>query len=260
MRRTIALGAAANGNAVLSEISVEITDDLLEGQWLKVPITYGFADFEQQDGSFSIRQAFDSKVNDSTGWAVGGHQKTGGRSAWFVIPALMAEGRNAKIRVRLQYQSKFAAHHLRRVRLSVSDMSPKVPVEQRITLSPVSAAGPFTVESAIAAYGRKYASQQSEFKPDEVFNHEDRPYRWQERADLTEVQIQNLPTVQDRSSVMVLHQRLSAPSATKITLLFGTDGGHAVYLNGKQIAISKEELGAQSTRFGVRTGSQAGRQ
>ena len=233
-------GMADNGNAVLSEISVEITDDFLEGQWLQVPITYGFADFEQQTGSFSIRQAFDSKVNDSTGWAVGGHQKTGGRSAWFVIPALLAEGNNAKIRVRLQYQSKFAAHHLRRVRLSVGDMSPKVPVDQRITLSPVSTAGPFTVESAIAAYGRKYASQQTEFKPDEVFNHEDRPYRWQERADLTEVQIQSLPTVQDRSSVMVLHQRLSAPKATKITLLLGTDGGHAIYLNGKQIAISRE--------------------
>ena len=237
------VGTAANGNAVLSEISVEITDDFLEGQWMKVPITYGFADFEQQDGSFSIRDAFDTKVDDSTGWAVGGHQKTGGRSAWFVIPALLAEGMNAKIRVRLQYQSKFAAHQLRCVRLSVSDMSPKVPVEQRITLSPVSAAGPFAVESTIAAYGRKYASQQSEFKPDEVFKHEDRPYRWQERADLTEVQIQKLPAVQDRSSVMVLHQRLSAPSATKITLLFGADGGHAVYLNGKQIAISKEELG-----------------
>ena len=235
------VSSSTNGNAVLSEISVEITDDSLEGQWLKVPITYGFADFEQKDGSFSIRQAFDSKVNDSTGWAVGGHQKPGGRSAWFVIPALMAEGENGKVRIRLHYQSKFATHHLRRVRLSVSDTSPTVPVDQRITLSPVSATGPFTVENAIAAYGRKYASQQSEFKPDEVFNHEDRPYRWQERADLTEVQIQNLPTVEDRSSVMVLHQQLSAPKATKVTLLFGTDGGHAIYLNGKQVSISKEQ-------------------
>ena len=235
------VGSSDNGNAVLSEITVEITDELLEGQWLKVPITYGFADFEQKDGSFSIRQAFDSKINDSTGWAVGGHQKPGGRSAWFVIPALMAEGENGKVRIRLHYQSKFATHHLRRVRLSVSDANPKVPVDQRITLSPVSATGPFTVENAIAAYGRKYASQQSEFKPDEVFNHEDRPYRWQERADLAEVQIQNLPTIQDRSSVMILHQHLSAPKATKVTLLFGTDGGHAIYLNGKQIAISKEQ-------------------
>ena len=235
------VGSSTNGNAVLSEISVEITDDSLEGQWLKVPITYGFADFEQKDGSFSIRQAFDSKINDSTGWAVGGHQKPGGRSAWFVIPALMAEGENGKVRIRLHYQSKFATHHLRRVRLSVSDTSPTVPVDQRITLSPVSAAGPFTVENAIAAYGRKYASQQGEFKPDEVFNHEDRPYRWQERVDLTEVQIQNLPTVEDRSSVMVLHQQLSAPKATKVTLLFGTDGGHAIYLNGKQVSISKEQ-------------------
>ena len=234
------VGSSDNGNAVLSEIIVEITDDLLEGQWLKVPITYGFADFEQTDGSFSIRQAFDTKIDDSTGWAVGGHQKTGGRSAWFVIPSLMAEGNHAKVRVRLHYQSKFAAHHLRRVRLSVSDASPRVPADQRITLSPVSAVGPFTVENAIAAYGRKYASQQAEFRADAVFNHEDRPYQWQERVDLTEVQIQNLPTVQDRSTVMILHQRLSAPKATKITLLLGTDGGHVIYLNGKQIAISKE--------------------
>jgi len=235
------VGAANNGNAVLSEISIEVTDDFLEGQWLKVPVAFGFADFEQQDGSFSIRQAFDTKINDSTGWAVGGHQKTGGRSAWFIVPSLLAEGGNAKIRIRLHYQSKFAAHHLRRVRLSLSEASPRVPADQQITLSPVSAAGPFTVESAIAAYGRKYASQQTEFKADAVFNHEDRDYRWQERADLAEVQLQNLPTVKDRSSVMILHQKLSAPNATKITLLLGTDGGHVVYLNGKQVGSVQED-------------------
>ena len=236
---TARVGTANNGNAVLSEITVEITDDLSEGQWLQVPITHGFADIEQQDGPFAVTYAFDSKVNDKEGWSVGGHQKSGGRSAWFVVPGLLAEGSNGRIRVRLQYQSRFASHQLRRVRLSVSDTAPMVPVDQRIALGPLSAVGPFPVESPNPGYARKFASQQAEFKPEEVFNHEDRPYRWQERGDLTEVQTNDLPTVPDRSSVVLLHQRLTAPNPLQVTLLLDTDDGHIVYLGGKQIGTSR---------------------
>lgn len=245
------VGTANNGNAVLSEITVEITDDLSEGRWMKVPITYGFADIEQTDGPFAVTYAFDAKVNDSEGWAVGGQQKTGGRSAWFVIPGLLAEGDNGKIRVRLQYQSKFASHQFRRVRLSVSDTPPQVPADQRITLGPLSAVGPFPVENPNPGYSRKFASQQAEFKPDEVFNHEDRPYRWQERSDLAEVQTNELPSVPDRSSVILLHQRLTAPNALKVTLLLGTDDGHTVYLGGKQIGTSRgpQELNPLSREY-----------
>ncbi|MGI9473788.1 MAG: DUF1553 domain-containing protein [Rubripirellula sp.] len=233
------VGVSENGNVVLSEVTVEITDALSKGEWIQIPISHGFADLEQQDGPFAVSYAIDSKVNDSEGWAAAGHTKTGGRTAWFVVPGLLADGDDAKIRVRLKYQSKFPKHQFRRVRLSVSDTAPSVPPEQRIELGTLHTAGPFPVESPNPGYGRKFASQQGEFKADEEFNHEDRPYRWQDRNDLREVEVNDLPIVKDRSSVVVLHQRLTAPAPLKVTLLLGTDDGHVVFLAGKQVGIRR---------------------
>ena len=233
------VGDSENGNAVLSEITIEMSDSLSEGQWLPIPIAYAFADHEQQDGPFAVTYAIDSKVNDSEGWAAAGHQKPGGRSAWFVASGLLSDGEDAKIRVQLKYQSKFAKHQFRKVRLSVSDAAPSVPSDQRIELGSLHSVGPFPVESPNPGYGRKFASQQSEFKPEEEFRHEDRPYRWQEREDLGVVEVNDLPVVKDRSSVTVLHQRLTAPAPLKITLLLGTDDGHVVYLGAKQVGIRR---------------------
>ncbi len=233
------VGVSDNGNVVLSEIIVETTDSLSEGQWVKVPIAYAFADFEQQDGPFAVAYAIDSKVNASEGWAVGGHQQTGGRAAWFVVPALVADTDDAKIRVQLKYQSQHAKHQFRRVRLSLSDAAPAVPADQKITLGDVHAAGPFPIESPNPGYSRQFASQQKAFKVDEVFNHEDRPYGWQHRADLSEVEVNDLPVIADRSSVVVLHQNIQSPAPLKVTLLIGNDDGHVVFLNGKQAGILK---------------------
>ena len=233
------VGTSENGNVVLTEITVEITDSLSQGEWIQIPITHGFADVEQQDGPFAVTYAIDSKVNDSEGWAAAGHQKSGRRTAWFVLPGLLADGDDAKVRIRLKYQSKFARHQFRRVRFSVSDTAPSVPTEQRIELGTLHTVGPFPVESPNPGYNRKFASQESEFKADELFNHEDRPYGWQDRADLLEVEVNELPVIQDRSSVVVLHQRLTAPAPLKITLLIGTDDGHVVYLGGKKVGTRR---------------------
>ena len=151
----------------------------------------------------------------------------------------LTDSDDAKIRVQLKYQSKFANHQFRRVRLSLTDAAPTVPADQKITLGPLHRVGPFAVESASPGYGRKFASQQSEFKADEVFNHEDRPYRWQHRADLMEVDVNDLPVITDRASVVVLHQNIKAPAPQKATLLIGSDDGHVVYLGGKQVGILK---------------------
>ncbi len=156
-----------------------------------------------------------------------------------MLPSLLTDSDDAKLRVQLKYQSKFASHQFRRVRLSLTDAAPTVPTDQKITLGPLHSAGPFAVESASPGYGRKFASQQSEFKADEVFNHEDRPYRWQHRADLMEVDVNDLPVIADRASVVVLHQNIKAPAPQKATLLIGSDDGHVVYLGGKQVGILK---------------------
>jgi hypothetical protein len=241
------VGVSENGNVVLSEITVETTDSLSPGKWIKVPIVHGFADIEQSDGPFAVRYAIDSKINDSEGWAAAGHQQPGGRSAWFVLSPLIAEGdsvsggddgaagEEAQLRVKLHYQSKYARHLFRRVRLSLSDSVPQAPADQKIALGEMHSIGPFPVESANPGYGRSFASQQGEFRSDEVFNHEDRPYRWQHRGDLPQVHVNTLPSIKDRASVVVLHQGIDSPSPQKATLLIGSDDGFVVYLNGKQV-------------------------
>jgi hypothetical protein len=233
------VGVSSNGNVVLTEITIEMMDSLSDGQWIEVPVAHAFADIEQQNGAFAVSYAIDKKINDSEGWAVAGHEQTGGRTAWFVLPSLLTDADDAKIRVHLKYESKFAKHQFRRVRLSLTDAAPAVPEDQKIKLGSLHSVGPFAIESANPGYGRKFASQQGAFKADEVFNHEDRPYRWQHRADLMEVDVNDLPVITDRASVVVLHQSITAPAAQKATLLIGSDDGHVVYLGGKQVGILK---------------------
>ena len=237
---------------------METTDSLSPGEWIKVPIVHAFADVEQPDGPFAVTYAIDSKVNDSEGWAVAGHQQAGGRTAWFVLSSLFADGNDAKIRITLDYQSKHARHQFRRVRFSLSDSIPKVPADQRIELGDLHSVGPFPIESPNPGYGRKFASQQSKFRADEVFEHDDRPYRWQHRADLVEVNVNSLPVIQDRSSVLLLHQSITAPSAQKATLLIGSDDG-CVGLSQWQGGRNPERASrVEPTGNGIRTRFKAG--
>ncbi len=233
------VGVSDNGNVVLSEITVETTDSLSSGQWVKIPIVHAYADVEQSDGPFAVTYAIDAKVDESEGWAVAGHQQTGGRTAWFVLSSLLADGEDAKIRVTLQYQSKYGRHQFRRVRLAISDSIPDVPADQKILLGDLHAVGPFPIENPNPGYTRKFASQQGEFRADEVFLDGERPYRWHHRADIVQVNVNSLPVIKDRSSVEVLHQSITAPSAQKATLLIGSDDGYVIYLNGKEVTKRK---------------------
>jgi hypothetical protein len=230
------VGLSENGNVVLSEITVE-TSAADQDDWTPVPIRYAVADIEQTDGPFAVSYAIDEKEHDREGWAVGGHQQTGPRNAWFVMPALVTETEAAgsKIRIRLAYQSIFQAHQFRRLRLSLSEAGPVVPENQQITLGQIHSVGPFPIETPKFGYNRDYASINREFNAQEVFTHTDRPYRWQQRDDLPEVEVNQLPIIADRPSVTILHHSIQAPRAQQVTLLLDTDDGHMVYLNGKNV-------------------------
>ncbi len=236
------VGLSPNGNAVLSEIVVETADHANSEQWTEVPIQNAVADIEQGDGPFAIHYAIDGKVNGKEGWAVDGHRKTGPRTAWFTLPSLSVSGINGSdmrpnvIRVQLKFQSIYAAHQFRRMRLTLSDSTPQVPQDQRITFSDVHLIGPFPVESANPGYAREFASQQKKFDADEEFTYEKKLYRWEQRRDIIPVDVVELPTLDDRASVTLLHQTIRSPKAQKVTLLMGTDDGHQLFLNGKRIA------------------------
>ncbi len=245
------VGVSQNGNAVLSEITVD-TAERSGGSpdWIPVDIRYGSASYEQAGGDFSIDFAFDGKDDDaSAGWAIGGHEKKGDRSAWFQISPIESTGdRPTEIRVQLKFLSKFAAHQFGRVRLSVSSGVPEIPVAQRVRLGDVHSVGPFPVEHPGPGYSRSFASRGKPFDADQDFRYQDRSYRWQLRSDVRQVETNTIDGIKGRTSVTLLHQSIKAPSDQEITMLIDSDDGHVVYLNGKQVGQDKGTAELQPLR------------
>ncbi|WP_197454254.1 PSD1 and planctomycete cytochrome C domain-containing protein [Stieleria varia] len=236
------VGLSTNGNVVLSEITIEARPSA-DAAWQPLKIEKAIANIEQSDGPFAVTHAIDGNRDEKTGWAAAGHQSTGPRDASFFVPALSDDPKlqtgDAQIRVALEYQSVHAKHQFRHVLLSLSDSEPAIPDSQRITFGPVHSVGPFPVEAPEPAYSRQFASQEKEFKADEVFSYRDRDYRWQLRGDLAPVKINELPKLAEEASVMIVHQTIDSPEKQNVKLLFGSDDGHVLYLNGKQVAVRR---------------------
>ncbi len=232
------VGASSNGNAVLSEIQIATSVDAT--QWNEAKIASASADIEQSGDGFAITYAFDGELDRNRGWAVAGHEQTGPRSAWFVLDQSIKLPQS-KIRVQLHFVSQYAKHQFRRVRLAVTDGLPRVSKENSITAGEWHSLGPLPAENVNQAYANEVASEKKAFKSDEVFKWRDREYRWDHRSDLPDIAVNELSTIDGSASVVVLHRNLTTTKASEVTLLLGSDDGHVVCLNDKQVGIARGE-------------------
>ena len=231
------VGASTNGNVVLSEISVD-TAEPGEGtaSWIPLPIKHAVASHEQADGPFDISYAYDKKLDADKGWAVAGHQQPGPRTAWFIVPDLMAGQAGTRLRVRLNYQSKYAKHQFKRIRLSLSDAPPELPKEKTIRMGTVHSAGPMPIDGTTAGYAARFGANSQTFDAGTEIKRGKDVFHWRLRDDLVPVEVNEIESIHDTSSVTVVHQEIHAPSQQSIQLLLGADDGYVVFLNGKQIA------------------------
>jgi len=108
-------------------------------------------------------------------------------------------------------------------------------VGDTVTVGPAHIIGPFPQPSPMLSYDQVFASQQSAFNPKQNFEFEGDTFTWTQRDDLQSLQMQSLETVKDQPSVLVVHNRMTAPANQTATLLLGTSGGYVVYLNGDQL-------------------------
>ncbi|MCD0462398.1 PSD1 and planctomycete cytochrome C domain-containing protein [Roseiconus lacunae] len=235
--KTNRAGVSANGNAVLTEFTVEA---FLENEWQPIAINDAIADIEQQGGDFKVTNAIDGR-RDGAGWAIGGHQTAGGRSVQFGLPDLQSTLKlgPSKLRFTLDFRSVYTAHQFYAMKFSLTDQAPQVSRDDWITLGPIYSAGPFAVESSAPGYSRVFVSEQRKFDPEETFKYRDQEVKWTARPDWSPVAVHTLPINDDSVAVNVLYQKLTSPKEQTIDLLLGSSDGHVVYLNNRRLQITK---------------------
>ena len=222
------VGTASNQNAVLSEIKIETRPDD-QSEWTEVPIRSAKATRSQASDEFAVTNAIDGKIDTKTGWAVGGHEATGDRTAWFGIQAIEAEA--GQIRVSLHYESQHVSHMLRHVALSLHSSMNQLPEDQRIVLGDSHLTGPLKIENV--------GEDKNEFDPAQKVSYQDQEYEWEHRTDIVSVLSNELPTIEGSPSVSILHQVIRSPSDQSVQLMFGADEGSVLFLNGKEVAKQK---------------------
>jgi hypothetical protein len=246
-------GRADNGNAVLSEIEVQLKSPATGGEYAPVKLVYAEADYAQTSTpKFAVSNAIDGHVTPDAGWAIGGHQRPGPRTAWFVANSLLGgDGQPAQLKVVLKFESQYAGHSFARMRLSVSRDLPAVAPERQLQLSDWHMVGPFEVENIGAGYYQSFASQGQAFDPQQRFNFRGRELAWQTPEDWADAAVEPLPTIEDRSSVVLLHRRITAPAAQSVKLLLGSEDGYQVWLNGKQLAENRRSGSIEPLRYEI---------
>lgn len=232
-------GRSPNANAVLSEIEVFVQ---AEGQqeWQPVKLAKAYADHSQTNGKFDIRYAIDGKVVADEGWAIEGFKKRENRFAVFQFESPVTTQQNTKLQVVLKHQSMWGKHAFGRYQLQLTTAPKLSELQPSMTPGPWFVTGPFETETASVTYGRKFASEGKDFKPDQVFKYAGKDFPWVKQPDWYDTGIHPLISEQAKStSATVLSRTLEVNQPTKVTLLLGSDDGCKVYLNKKQIYQKK---------------------
>lgn len=112
-------GRASNGNAVLSEIAVEVVPlGQPEAQPRSVRLVSAQADHSQ--ANYPIEAAIDGKIDAASGWATEGFGRFESRSAVFAADEPFGFEGGTEIRVRLHFESQFAKHSFGRMRVTTT--------------------------------------------------------------------------------------------------------------------------------------------
>ena len=234
------VGRSPNGNVVISEIEAAVVGK--DGQEGQIRFASATADHEQDGSEFAAANVIDAKTDANTGWALAGHQKTGGRTLTLTTdastPIESSKDEPITLRVTIRQQSKFGQHALARFGLQVSEQPPaaSAPVVQTAW----HAIGPFEADNVRQGVRRKYAGEMGAFDPAKTVNYRGQEFAWAERPTLSDGLPHKLDGLDDLSSVTLLHRTIVSPIAQTVTAVLATTDGYRLSLNGKEIAKREE--------------------
>ncbi|MBK7406155.1 MAG: PSD1 domain-containing protein [Phycisphaerales bacterium] len=217
-------GRADNANFVLSEIEAEAVSVADPSVRRAIHFVGASADFEQMDGAFLVRDAIDGVVDDRNGWATAGYERRQPSTAVFSAAEPFGFEGGTRVRVRLRFQTQYAAHAIGRVRLSVSGEPALTEAIAPAVMGEWHSIGPFVAEAGQNPYDEA-------FGPESDLAHAGGEI-WTARPEWTDGEAH---TLTGERCATYLARTISSATARRVTLLLGTDDAVKVWLNGRVV-------------------------
>jgi len=233
------VGRADNGNAVLSQFSAEVISIADPEKKKSLNFTWAWADHEQPDADFQVVNILDADI--ARGWAIQGHQISGGRTALLLADEAFGYPGGTEIRITLSYQSIYSQHTLGRVRIT-----PGVISDTGLNALPVAdstwyATWPYKPKEKYSGYEEIFGPEADatidftkKYPPDD--------YSWVYRIELKDDQVNSVLPVGE--VVSFAGKRLFVPSARNLEISLGSDDGVQVFLDGEIVFENRVDRGA----------------
>ncbi|MFN0207929.1 MAG: PSD1 and planctomycete cytochrome C domain-containing protein [Planctomycetota bacterium] len=230
-------GRAPNGNAVLTGVEADAVSLADPTKRKSLQFFWAWADHEQPDGDHRIVNILNAK--DGLGWAIGAHQRAGGRVAVLVTNEPFGFAGGTELKIKLQYNSMYDQHVLGRVRLSIGKLNNAGLARLPMTQSDWYRVGPFPTPSGDEAYNKKFGPE-SDAALDLKKNFGAGNQYWTHVAALADGALHTLP---DGVNATFVARRVFAAAPQKLNLSLGSDDSIQVYVNGKEAFAKRVDRG-----------------
>ena len=228
------IGRAANGNAILSGISIEAVSVADPTQRVAVPLNWAWADHEQPDGDFRIVNAL--RGDDGRVWAPQSHVIKGRRTLMFLADEPVGFDGGTDLVVRTSYESPYTQHVLGRTRLRAGRATEAVLAALPVARSNWYITGPFAISGGPEGYDTVFGPEtaigldfKTRFRTDENGAGGD---TWRYAPGVKDATAVNL--AQGVGAEFVACE-IWSPTDRQVPISIGSDDGVQIHLDGVKV-------------------------
>ncbi len=223
-------GRAPNGNAVLSEIKVDVKPDNEQGKF--EPLTFASADADYSQPSFLISHAIDGIINDQNGWGLNGHQRKKSLTAAFFTDKPFGFKEGTIVRVQLIFETLYVQHVFQKIQMAITT-DKDVGVHGS---GPWHRVGAFHATSRQEAFDKDFGPE-SDTDITQTYKHADGAGKEIEHQWKLETFADGELHVFSDTKVgpTYLYREIISPGHREISVSLGSDDGIKVWLNGELV-------------------------
>ncbi len=227
-------GRSNNGNAVLTGLRFRLERG---GETRTIEPAWAWADVEQSGVGYPAIDAL--TPGPDAGWGIAGHEREGARALLVLLDEAIELGPDARLTVRMEFESEWHGHAFARVRTSLASIDPPDGLFPAFGTWRRTApfTGPPAGELFDTAFGPESATR---LDSDASFGSDD--HRWMIARDIRDGEVHAIPD--PGAGVSYFTREVFAPRAVEVPVSLGSDDGFRLFLNGEEIASRNVERGA----------------